>query len=216
MAAAAPPAAPYQAPAGSYQPVAQQPYQPVAPTAYPPYPPAPAPAPSSGGGTALKIVLIIVAIFIGIGLIFAGFVAYGVYRVKQAIHVDGSGDNAKVTLNTGAGSISANTGENYSSAELGTDAYPGAQRARGGMRMDLPTGSVVTAVYLTNDSKDQVESFYKSRLGGGATVIDNADSAVIQIAKSQQETVMVTATSKTSGDSAGKTEITIVHTKSKK
>jgi hypothetical protein len=214
--AAAPAAAPYQAPAGSYQPVTQQPYQPAAPAAYPVYPNAPAPAPTSGGGTALKIVLVIVAVFIGIGLIIAGFVAYGVYRVKQSIHVEGSGDNSKVTINTGAGSISANTGQSYSASELGTDVYPGASKGHGGMKMDLPTGSMISAVFLTSDSKDQVLNFYKSRLGSESSVIDTSNGAIISLKKSDTETVMVTVTEQTSGDEAGKTQVAIVHTKTKK
>ncbi len=34
--------------------------------------------------------------------------------------------------------------------------------------MSVPTGSVVTAVYVTSDSKDQVLDFYKSKFGSDA------------------------------------------------
>ena len=80
--------------------------------------------------------------------------------------------------------------------------------------MDLPTGSVVSGAFVTSDSKDAVVSFYKSKLGGDATVYDAAESAVITANRGQQDSVVVTVTSKPSEDN-GKTKIMIVHTKGK-
>jgi hypothetical protein len=81
------------------------------------------------------------------------------------------------------------------------------------MRMSLPTGSVITAIYTTTDSKDQVVSFYKSRLGGESSVYDNANSAVLSLQKGQKETIMVTVSQNEAQD-GGKTKIAIMHTKS--
>jgi hypothetical protein len=83
------------------------------------------------------------------------------------------------------------------------------------MKMDLPTGSMVTAIFLTSDSKEQVLDFYKTTMGSTASVIDTEDGAIITLAKSQQESVMVTITAKPS-ENDGKTQITIVHTTSTK
>ena len=81
--------------------------------------------------------------------------------------------------------------------------------------MSLPTGSMVTAIYVTSDSKDQVVAFYKSKLGDGATVMDSADGAIVTLNRGQQESVMVTVTANSSQYS-GKTQIAIVHTTSTK
>jgi cation transport regulator ChaC len=81
--------------------------------------------------------------------------------------------------------------------------------------MTLPGGSWISAVYVTPDSKDQVVSFYKSRLGSELSVYDSADSAVLTAQKSKQEAVIVTVTANKS-EYQGKTQITIVHTISTK
>ena len=83
------------------------------------------------------------------------------------------------------------------------------------MRMSLPTGSVITAIYTTSDSKDQVVSYYKSKLGGESSVFDNANSAVLSLQKGQKETIMVTVSQNESQDE-GKTRIAIMHTTSTK
>lgn len=209
-----------------YQPVASQPatYQPVAaqPAAYqPPAPPPvaypPVAAPAQSGGSALKIILIIVAVIVGIGVLGAAVVGYGIWKVAHSIHVSGSGDNAHVTFNApgGGGTISANTAETFSAADLGTDIYPGATSGKGSMRMTLPTGSWVTAVFVTPDSKDQVVSYYKSKFGSEASIYDSAASAVLTLQKGKKEQIMVTVNANQSQYS-GKTQITILHTTSNK
>ena len=199
----------------AYQPVAAQPaaYQPPAP---PPvaYPPVAAP-PKSGGG-ALKIILIIIAVIFGIGVLGAAVIGYGVWKVAHAIHVSGSGDNAHMTFNApGGGSFSANTAETFTAADLGTDIYPGATSGKGSMRMTLPNGSWVSAVFVTPDSKDQVVSFYKSKFGSDASIFDSAASAVISLQKGKKESIMVTVTANQS-QYDGKTQVTILHTTSNK
>ncbi|MGA2850231.1 MAG: zinc ribbon domain-containing protein [Terracidiphilus sp.] len=191
-------------------------YAPV-PTSVPPpgypqqsYPGAVAPPPAKSGG-ALKIILIVVAVVVGLGILGVGAVGFTVWRVAHAIHASGSGSDFSV--DTPGGKITANSTEHYSASDLGTDIYPGAQPGKGSMRMSLPTGSVITAIYTTTDSKDQVVSFYKSRLGGESSVYDNANSAVLSLQKGQKETIMVTVSQNEAQDE-GKTKIAIMHTKS--
>jgi hypothetical protein len=169
----------------------------------------PAAAPPSSGSNALKIVLIVVAVFVGLGILGAGAFGFFVWRVAHAIHIAGNGN--EVTLNTPQGKISTNAAETFSSSDLGTDIYPGAQPAKGGLRMALPTGTMVSAAYLTSDSKEQVLAFYKSRLGTNGASYDTANGAVVTLGKSQQESVVVTITANPSEES-GKTHIQIVHT----
>lgn len=190
-------------------------YQPVAPAVAPtqPYIAQPTAAPVKSGGGALKIILIVIVIVAGLGVLGMAAIGYTAWRVSRAFHVNNK--NGQVTLNTPGGSYSANPSETYTASDLGTDIYPGAQSIRGGMKMDLPTGSMVTAVYSTSDSKDTVLAFYKSRFGSAASVFDTADGAIVSMGKGQQESVMVTISAKPS-ENDGKTKIVIVHTKSYK
>lgn len=216
--------APAAAAGAAYTPVEPAPFQPVAsqqstyqPAASQPAPYPPAAAPAKSGSSALKIILIVIAIIVGIFVLGAGIVGYGVWRVAHSIHVSGSGDNAHVTFSApgGGGTISANTAETFSAADLGTDIYPGATAGKGSMRMTLPTGSWVSAVFVTSDSKDQVVSYYKSKFGSEASIFDSAASAVISLQKGKQESIIVTVSANQS-QYQGKTQIAIVHTISNK
>lgn len=170
-------------------------------------------APPKSGSSALKIVLIIIAVFVGLGILGAGAFGFFVWRVAHSIHVSGAGND--VTVTTPLGKIGANAEESFTPSDLGTDIYPGAQSGKGGMRMSLPTGTMVTAVYLTSDSKDQVLAFYKSRFGSNAASYDTPNGSVLTLNKNQQESVVVTINA-SSSDNSGKTQIVIVHTKATK
>jgi len=200
--------APVATAAAAYTPVQTTPYQPAATQ---PVPLQPVAQPAKSGSSAVKIILIVLAVFIGLGILGAGIVGYGVWKVAHAIRVSGSGDNAHMTFNApGGGSISANTGETFSASDLGTDIYPGAQPGKGSMRMSLPTGSMVSAAFVTSDSKDQVVTYYKSKLGSEASTFDSANSAIITVNKGKQESVMITI-SVSPSQYDGKTQIHIVH-----
>jgi len=188
----------------AYAPVQPVPMQPLA-------------APAKTGPSALKIVLIVVAVVVGLGILGVGTFSYVIYRAVHKMHVttSGSGENAKMTMNLPGGTISTGTAETFSASDLGTDIYPGAVAGKGGARMTLPTGSWVTAIYVTPDSKDQVVSFYKSRLGSEVSVYESADSAVISVQKGKQESIIVTVTAN-KAEYNGKTQIAIVHTVSNK
>lgn len=169
-----------------------------------------APQPQSGSN-AVKIILIVVAVFVGLSIVGAGAFGFFVWRIAHAVHVSGSGN--QVTLSTPGGSFSANTADNISASELGTDIYPGAQPGKGSIRMTLPTGTMVSAVYVTSDSKDQVLSFYKSKFGSEVSIFDAPTGSVITLNKGQQESIAVTVTVNPS-EYDGKTQIHIVHTTS--
>jgi hypothetical protein len=176
------------------------------------YPP-PAAAPPGSGGSAVKIILIVVAVVIGLGMLGSAIFAFTVWRVARSIRVEGP--NGQVSINTPGGTTSVNEAQTYSASELGTDIYPGAQGTRGSMKMDLPTGSMVTGVFITSDSKEQVVEYYRSKFGSGASVYDSTNSALLTLNKGSQESVMVTVAANSSQDS-GKTRISIVHTKGNK
>jgi hypothetical protein len=176
------------------------------------YPP-PGAAPVGSGSSAVKIILIIVAVVIGLGMLGSAIFAFTVWRVARSVHVEGP--NGQVSIHTPGGTISANEAQTYSASELGTDVYPGAQGTRGSMKMDLPTGSMVTGVFVTSDSKEQVVEYYRAKFGSGASVYDSTNSALLTLNQSNQESVMVTVAANSSQD-GGKTRISIVHTKGNK
>jgi hypothetical protein len=174
--------------------------------------PAPAqavPAPAKTGPSALKIILIVVLVFVVLGILGLGAVFFTVWRVAHSVHV--SGPNGQYTVSTPGGTITANPNQTYTSADLGTDVYPGAETHNGGMKMSMPTGSSVTAIFTTSDSKDQVVGFYKGKFGSDATVLDFGSSAILTVKKSDQESVTVTVTANSS-QNGGKTQIAISHT----
>jgi hypothetical protein len=183
--------------------------EPVVALAAAPVPPQPAAPPARSGNNALKIVLIVLAVFIGLGILGAGAFTFFVWRVAHNIHMSGSGD--QVTVSTPGGTISANASDTNSAADLGADVYPGATQGKGGVRMKLPTGTMVTAVYFTADSKDKVLAYYKSKFGESASIYDSGDGTVLSLTKGAEETVVITIT-KGTGNNEGKTEVHIVHT----
>jgi hypothetical protein len=203
-AAAAPP------PAGG--PSAPPAYAPVAMPSYQAVPGQPIMAPPGSGSSAVKIILVIVAVFVGLGLVGAGAFGFMIWRVSRAIH--SHGPHGQLSFVPG-GTVTTSGASSFTSDDLGTDIYPGAQSTSGGMRMELPSGSMVTGAYLTSDSKDAVVTFYKSKFGSNASVYDSAESAMISVKKADRESVMVTVSARPAQNN-GQTKIVIVHTKSKK
>jgi hypothetical protein len=197
------------APVAAFTPV--QTYVPVAPSGQPLVQPV-APQ-ATGGSSAVKIILIIVLVVVGLGILGAGAFGFFVWRVAKSVKVNGP--NGEVSFSTPSGTISANSSEKFSASDLGTDIYPGADPVKGGMRITLPTGSSVTAVFVTSDSKDKVVSYYKDKFGSQASVFDSSNSAMLSVQKDKKESVMVTVTPNSSQHD-GRTQITIMHTVSDK
>jgi hypothetical protein len=161
----------------------------------------------------VKIVLIVIGIVVFVFLLIGAVVGYGIWRVAHAVHEAAHGD--KITIpGASGGSFSVNTNKTYSASELGVDIYPGASSSRGGMKMDLPTGSMTTGIFVTSDAREKVVAFYKAKLGADASVMESDDGAVLTQKKSDKEQVMVTVTSR-ANENDGKTRIAIVHTVSK-
>lgn len=196
-----------------FQPVAAQ-YQPVpatnpgaAPGPVSPFPAAPA---KTGGTSALKIILWVVGVIVVLVILVVGVVGFIGWRIVHGIHVNK--DSTSITV-PGGGTFTTNSTEKYTPEELGTDIYPGAVQGKvGNMRMSMPSGSVVSASYLTSDSKEQVINFYKSKFGDQATSMDMGASAIVTLKKSAHEQITVTIAQE-SGQSEGKTQIHIMHTR---
>ena len=168
--------------------------------------PAAAPPPKSGS-SALKIILIIVGIFVGLGIIAAGIVGYGIYRVAHAIHKDANGE---IVVNTPKGAITANPNESFSASDLGIAIYPGATQGKGGLRMTIAGKSMVTANFLTPDSADKVIAFYKAQAGPNAQVISTGNGGMVTV-QNGSNSITVTVSQSTS-ENNGETQFTIVNT----
>jgi hypothetical protein len=225
------------APAGAGTAASQQGFAPVAvpvaqpvPPAYPPaapgyaqvntgatppvagYPPAAAyPAQPAKSGGALKIILIIVAVVFCIILVVAGVFSYGVYKVAHSVHVDDKGNGTVSVLGS---TITTGKDLKISADQLGVDVYPGAARAEGGMNMTLPTGSMVSAIFVTDDPVASVVAFYKGKLGENESDIDTDNGSVLSSGKqgANGKTGTVITVGPGSGNNKGKTQISIVHT----
>jgi hypothetical protein len=178
--------------------------------------PAPDAYPAKSSGGALKIILIVLAVVVGIGLIGAGVVGYGVWRVAHAVHVDGNGGGVTLSV-PGGGTVSAGD-STASEADMGVPVYPGAVREKGGVGKivlqgdDARASSMVMAHFTTDDSVSKVTDFYKSKMGENAVVVSTGDGTVLTSGKNDEDSLTVTVGSG-NGDDAGKTTIVIMHAK---
>jgi hypothetical protein len=174
---------------------------------------APPPAPvKSGGSTALKVILIIVGVFVFLVVLVVAVVGYGIYKVRKAIHVDGS--TGAATLSVPGMTMNADPGMKFTAAELGVDVYPGAEpKKSGSMRMSIAGNSVVSAAFLTSDPVDKVVAFYKDKLGSDATSMEFGGTSILTSKKSDHEQVSVTIVQH-ANQADGRTQIQIQHTTS--
>jgi len=175
---------------GSFQPVPQ---------------PVGAPPPKSSS-SAVKIILIIVGIFVGLGIIVGGIVAYGVYRVAHSIHKDANGN---ITVTTPKGTITANSSDTFTAADLGIAIYPGATEGKAGLRMNIAGKSMVTANFLTPDSQEKVMAFYKDKAGPNAQTVTTSAGGTITIQNGANSISVTVAQSAV--EHKGETQFTIVN-----
>jgi hypothetical protein len=161
----------------------------------------------------LKIVLIVIAVVVGLGVLAGVGFWYTAWRVSRAFHVDGQG--GAVTVNVpGGGSFSAGKNVDVSEADLGVPVYPGSNREEGGLHMTMPTGSMNTAIFTTDDSVGTVVAFYKGKLGPNESDIESNTGSVLSSGKDgpngRNGTVITVGPG--TGDKSGKTQISITHT----
>lgn len=176
------------------------------PGSFQPVPPPVGAPPPKSGPSALKIILIIVAVFVCLGIIGAGIVGYGIYRVAKSVHKDANGE---IVVNTPKGAITANPNETFTASDLGIAIYPGAEQGKGGLRMNIAGRSMVSANFLTSDPKDQVIAFYKGKVGPNAQSIMTDSGAQFVTAATNGDSVTVSI-AQNAATNDGKTQITII------
>ena len=177
------------------------------PGSFQPVPPPVGSPPPKSGSSAVKIILIIVGVIFFLGLVVAGIVGYGIYRVAHSIHKDANG---QITINTPKGAISENPNETMTASDLGIAIYPGATQGKGSLRMTIGGKSMVTANFLTPDSPDKVFAFYKDKAGPNAQIMSTGDGGIITI-QNGSNSVTVTV-NQSASENNGETQITIVNT----
>jgi hypothetical protein len=182
------------------------PVQPYMPPAQPVAAPVVVPPPKQGS-SALKIILIILGIFVGLGILAAGVVGYGIYKVAHAVK---TASNGQISINAPGGGFSANTTEAVSASDLGIAIYPGAMQGKGGLHMTIAGKSMVSANFLTSDSPDQVIAFYKNQAGANAQVMSTGSGGVISVTNGNDSISITVSQNANSND--GKTQFVIIHT----
>jgi hypothetical protein len=176
------------------------------PGSFQPVPPPVGAPPAKSGSSALKIILIILAVFVGLGIIGAGIVAYGVYRVAHSIHKDANGN---ITVSTPKGTITANSSDTFTESDLGIAIYPGATQGKGGLRMTIAGKSMITANFLTPDSPDKVIAFYKDKAGPNAQTMTTGAGGMITMQNGSSSVTVTVAQS--ASENNGETQITVVN-----
>jgi hypothetical protein len=172
-----------------------------------PYQPVAAAPPPKQGSSALKIILIVVGIFVCLGVLAAGVVGYGIYKVAHAVK---TAANGQISISAPGGGFSATTTQSVSSSDLGIAVYPGATEGKGGLHMTIAGKSMVSANFLTSDSKDQVIAFYKDKAGPSAQVMTTDAGGMINVTNGNDTLSITVVQNANSND--GKTQITIIHT----
>ena len=159
----------------------------------------------------MKIILIILGIIAFLVLLVVCLLAYACHKVKQSFHVDSK--TGETSVSVPGMSMNADAGMKFTSSDLGTDIYPGAEPSKSGnLRMNIAGSSVVTATFLTTDSKEKVVDFYKEKLGSDASTMDFGANAILSVKKGDHENVQITI-SQEANQFDGKTQIHISHTK---
>ena len=176
------------------------------------YTPAPAPVPKKSGSSALKIILIVLVVLVALGIgavaLVVGGIGYLAHKVVQK-HADGT-----TTTHVLGTALSTANSSSFSPSDLGADIYPGSTPTDGGSKLDLPTGSITTGMYLTSDSVSKVADFYKGKFGASSSMFTTGDTAMLNHKASDKDSTTVSITNKP-GQNGGKTKIAIMHTVSK-
>ena len=172
---------------------------------------APASPAKSQGGKVLRVIRIVAGVGFVLVVLVVGVVAYDEWRFEHGASSN-PGTGTSNDNPSGGRAITTNSTEKLTPSELGTDIYPGAVAGKvGNMHISAPSGTAISASYLTSDSMEQVIHFYKSRFGDQATSTDMGPSTIISLKKSAHEQITVTV-AQDAGQAGGQTQIRIMHT----
>jgi hypothetical protein len=118
------------------------------------------------------------------------------------VHNVSVGDKGDVSFTSPTGGITLGKNVTATDAELGVPVYPGATRGQGGMRVKNKNGSMITVVYKTNASVDDVVAFYKNKMPGADETSNDSNHATVLKSGPQGDKTMVTVTPSSDADNA--------------
>jgi hypothetical protein len=171
-----------------------------------PQSPAAAPAPK-WGSNGLKFVLIFLGVLVGMGIIGSAILSFEFSHIAQSINPVPDG---QANSDTPPRTMTADPSDQFTESDLGVPIYPGAQPVKGGMRMKFGDRTMITAAFLTADSKDQVIAFYKEKLGPIALTMMTIKGTEFVLNNNTGDSVTVTIFQDPAAND-GKTQISIVH-----
>jgi hypothetical protein len=157
----------------------------------------------------------VIAVLVGVGVVVVGGIGFMAWRVSHAIkasvHTDSKGNS---TVSMLGGTVSTGKNVNVTAEDLGVPIYPGAARSEGGIHMTLPTLSMSSAIFTTNDPVSSVVAFYKGKLGENESDMETGSGSVLSSGKqgANGKNGIVITVGPGSGSSSGKTKISIVRT----
>ncbi|HEV2352269.1 MAG TPA: zinc ribbon domain-containing protein [Terriglobia bacterium] len=168
---------------------------------------APVAAAPKKGSSAVKIIVAIVGLLALVSVLAIGSCFYIGYKIKQKAN--------SIMMNSRAAASSApdmhlsEGGPGSTAAAAATvdvPPYPGSTpTASGGQLSAGPTGSASAQEYLTDDSVDKVESFYKDKFGSKINIMESEGKVVFNYLTSMGMTTVTL----TPDQGTGKTKINI-------
>jgi hypothetical protein len=147
----------------------------------------------SGGGSAVKVIIIVLVIIVGLALLAFAGVFWAGYKLKKAIRVEQSGENA--TVSTPWGKVSSNQDSTKVAKEMGFEIYPGAKPLPGASAVSFGGSTVGSAEFESDDPIDKVGKFYSSRYPkstinsadeGNQTIMASTDKGMMTIVLEKQ------------------------------
>lgn len=173
--------------------------------------PAPAPAAAKSSSPILKIVIIVVLLFVLIGVAGMGTCIYVAYRAKKTITDQIKIDEGSKTIEIPTPQGTLRMGETSSETPTdvgGVPVYPGAKALAGGGQLSFGDKFQISGQeFETDDSVDQVVSFYKGKYSTELTAVEGDGHHRLSInTGTSREPHMVTIDVSSDSDS-GKTKI---------
>lgn len=147
----------------------------------------------SGGGSAVKVIIIVMVIIVGLALLAFAGLFWATSKVKKAIRIEQSGENA--TVSTPWGKVSSNQDSAKVAQEMGFAIYPGAKPLPGASAVSFGGSTVGSAEFESDDSIDKVGKFYSSRYPkstintadeGNQTIMASTDKGMVTIVLEKQ------------------------------
>jgi hypothetical protein len=173
----------------------------VASPSYSSVPVTPVATTTTSGGGALKIILIVVGVIVLIGVLVVGAIGFIGWRIakraSEVAHVTHEGNHTKVE--TPFGNVESGTDPQQVARDLDVAVYPGATMEKDGASTATFMGiHTTTASYLSSDSLQKVDDFYKAQFPNAMMTNCDTNSCTV-MSTDQKNTVTIKMEAEGSG-----------------